>query len=205
MQNASSSDTPHVPTASNPVHHSSFWSFVLSIGIALALAAIIRLFIFAPYLVSGSSMEPNFQDYNYVLVDRLTYDFSAPQRGDVIVLKLPEEPNRDLIKRVIGVPGDTVVLSGPNPTVTIINTTHPDGVVLDEPYVASANFGGTTNTRYTLGPDQYFVLGDNRVVSADSRLWGVLPRSDIIGDVILRLYPFDEIGLFPAQARYQGL
>lgn len=205
MQNASSSDPS--PVALSPVqrNHSSVWGFAVSILIALALAALIRVFIFAPYLVSGTSMLPNFQNYNYVLVDRLTYDFSQPQRGDVVVLKLPEETDRDLIKRVIGVPGDTVVLTGANPTITIINAQHPQGVALDEPYVSSANYGGTTNTRYTLGPNQYFVMGDNRAVSADSRIWGLLPRSDIIGVVMLRLYPFNEIGFFPAQTRYQNI
>jgi signal peptidase I len=147
-------------------------------------------------------MLPNFQNWNYLIVDRLTYDFQAPQRGDVIVLDLPQETSRALIKRIVGLPGDTVVLTGPDPTITIINAANPSGFVLNEPYIDPANYGGVTDTRYTLGPDQYFVMGDNRVVSADSRIWGILPRSDIVGRVFLRLYPFNELGILPAQARY---
>lgn len=173
-----------------------------SVIVALVLALIIRFFVAAPYVVSGTSMLPNFQNWNYLIVDRLTYDLSAPQRGDVVVLKLPQDTSRDLIKRIIGLPVDTVALTGAEPTVTIYNKEHPQGFTLSEPYISPANYGGTTNTSYTLGPDQYFVLGDNRVVSADSRIWGILPRSDIVGRVILRLYPFNEISIFPAEARY---
>lgn len=176
--------------------------FFGSIIIAVVLAIGIRYFVAAPYIVSGSSMEPNFQDYNYLLVDRLSYRFSEPQRGDVIVLDLPEDTSRALIKRVIGVPGDTVILSGDAPTVTIINAEHPKGLTLEEPYVAPEDDGGTTNTSYTLGENQYFVLGDNRKVSADSRYWGLLDKKYIVGRVLIRLFPFDEIGFFPSEARY---
>ena len=172
---------------------------VLAIGIAL----LVRFFVAAPYVVSGASMEPNFNDWNYLIVDRLTYDFSSPQRGDVIVFDLPQDTNRALIKRVIGLPGDTVVLSGTEPTVTIIDAAHPDGFTLSEPYLDPSDLGGASDMRITLRPDQYFVLGDNRRVSADSRLWGVLPRADIVGRVLLRLYPLNEINVLPGEARYQ--
>src|SRR5437868_4667523 len=87
-------------------------SLILYTVIALALALLIRFFIAAPYVVIGSSMEPNFHDYNYLIIDRLTYDFTSPQRGDVIVLDLPEDTGRALIKRIIGLPGETVALNG---------------------------------------------------------------------------------------------
>ena len=102
----------------------------------------------------------------------------------------------------MGLPGDTVVLSGPNPTITIINAANPNGMTLNEPYIDPNDYGGITDTRYTLGADQYFVMGDNRKVSADSRIWGILPRNDIVGRVLLRLYPFNQIGILPAEARY---
>lgn len=171
--------------------------------VALGLAIVIRLFIAAPYVVIGSSMEQNFQDYNYLIIDRFSYDFLQPQRGDVIVFNLPQDTNRALIKRVIGLPGDTVVLSGTAPTVTIIDAAHPQGFTLAEPYLSPENLGGASDMRVTLGADQYFVLGDNRKVSADSRLWGILPKSDIVGRVLLRLYPVNEIGVLPSEARYQ--
>lgn len=147
-------------------------------------------------------MEPNFQDWNYLIVDRLSYELGTPSRGDVIVFDLPQETSRALIKRVIGLPGETVVLSGTD--VTIINTEHPGGFTLSEPYLDAKNIGGVSNMRVTLGVNEYFVLGDNRKVSADSRVWGTLPRKDIVGRVLLRLYPLGETGLLPAKARYSN-
>lgn len=177
-------------------------SLLSSFVVAGVIALIVRFFVAAPYIVSGPSMEPNYQDFNYLLVDRLSYRVHTPERGDVIVFDLPQNHERALIKRVIGLPGDTVSLSGPKPTVTITNATHPNGIVLDEPYLDPADYGGTSDARYTLGPDQYFVLGDNRKVSADSRLWGILPSNDIVGRVLLRLYPLSEISVYPSTARY---
>ncbi|MBI5004465.1 signal peptidase I [Candidatus Kaiserbacteria bacterium] len=179
-------------------------SFFFYLVIALGVALIIRFFIAAPYIVVGSSMEPNFDNWNYLIVDRVTYRLETPQRGDVIVLDLPQDTGRALIKRVIGLPGETVEIKGPAPTVTIINDAHPDGMTLNEPYISPKNFGGASDMNVVLGKDQYFVLGDNRKVSADSRLWGILPRSDIVGRVLFRLYPFNGIGVFPAEARYNN-
>jgi len=177
-------------------------SFFFYLVIALALALVIRFFIAAPYIVSGSSMEPNFENWNYLIVDRITYDFNPPQRGDVIVLNLPEDTSRALIKRIIGLPGETVKLTGTNPTVTIVNASHPEGFTINEPYISQSNFGGSSDITVTLDENQYFVLGDNRKVSADSRIWGILPRSDIVGRVLLRLYPFNGLGILPEEARY---
>lgn len=168
--------------------------------VALGLALFIRFFVAAPYVVDGQSMEPNFADWQYLIVDRISYDIGEPQRGDIIIFDLPQNTSRALIKRVIGLPLETVVLSGQN--VTILNTEHPQGFTLEEPYLDEANLTGSNEMRVTLGPDEYFVLGDNRRVSADSRLWGTLPREDIVGRVLLRLYPFDKISVLPAESRY---
>jgi signal peptidase I len=170
--------------------------------VAVGLALIIRFFIATPFIVSGASMEHTFENHDYLIVDRLTYDFSAPQRGDIVVFGLPQEPSRDLIKRVIGLPGETVELSGAAPTVTIVNSAHPDGMVLNEPYLSPENLGGSSDMKVTLGANEYFVLGDNRKVSADSRIWGILPRKDIVGRVFLRLFPFNVISLLPGKADY---
>ncbi|MDR3571573.1 MAG: signal peptidase I [Candidatus Pacebacteria bacterium] len=194
-----------VPQFTQPVGREggeSYLALALYTIIALGLALVIRFFVAAPYVVDGTSMLPTFQNWNYLIVDRVTYDFSAPQRGDVVVLALPEDTSRDLIKRVIGLPGDTVVISGTKPTITVYNEQNKNGFVIDEPYIDPANYGGPTNITVTLGANQYYVLGDNRDVSADSRTWGVLPRQDIVGRVLLRLYPFNEIGIFPGEARY---
>ena len=169
--------------------------------VALGLALFIRFFIAAPYVVSGASMEPNFEDWHYLIVDRVSYRFEMPQRGDVVIFDLPQDTSRSLIKRVIGLPGDTVILKGQS--VTIVNDEHPKGLTLEEPYLDPANLGGVNNMTVTLEKDQYFVLGDNRRVSADSRIWGTLPRKDIVGRVFLRLFPLGDIGIFPAESRYQ--
>ena len=167
---------------------------------ALGLALVVRLFIATPFIVSGASMEHSFENFDYLIIDRVTYQLADPQRGDVVVFGLPQETSRDLIKRIIGLPGETVRVHGD--AVTIINTEHPGGIILSEPYLTQENLGGVSEMNVTLGKDQYFVLGDNRRVSADSRLWGTLPRKDIVGRVLLRLYPFTHIALLPGEARY---
>ena len=203
-------DTLHTPSADAPTpgashtpvsrETSSPRSLIIYTVVALALAFFIRFFIAAPYVVSGASMVPTFFDYHYLIVDRVTYGFEPPQRGDVIVLDLPQDTSRALIKRVIGLPGETVQLTGNS--VTIINAQHPKGFVLDEKYLDPNNLGGPTDIKVTLGGDQYFVLGDNRKVSADSRSWGILPKKDIVGRAFIRLFPFDKIGILPGTARY---
>lgn len=192
MQNISSPD----------VRNESVRSLLIYVVVALGLALFIRFYIAAPYVVIGASMEPTFENYHYLIIDRLSYRLESPQRGDIIVLDLPQDTSRALIKRLIGLPGDTVVLEGQK--VEIIDAAHPDGFTLDEPYLDPANIGGASHMRVTLGPDQYFVLGDNRRVSADSRLWGVLPKKDIVGRVLLRLYPFYDIGILPGEARFSA-
>lgn len=195
------SSEKYPPSSAPQGSGNSITSLILYTVVALSLAFFIRFFIAAPYVVSGASMDPTFEDYHYLIVDRVTYDLGEPRRGDVIVFDLPQDTSRALIKRVIGLPGETVVLSGN--AVSIINSAHPDGFTLDEPYIDPANFGGASNMRVTLGPDQYFVLGDNRRVSADSRSWGVLPKHDIVGRAFLRLFPFSELSILPGQARYE--
>ncbi|MBP9757282.1 MAG: signal peptidase I [Candidatus Pacebacteria bacterium] len=188
---------PQTPVASDT---SSTRSLVIYTIVALGLAFFIRFFIAAPYVVSGASMVPTFYDYHYLIIDRVSYGFGEPQRGDVIVLDLPQDTSRALIKRVIGLPGETVSLQGPK--VIITNAAHPQGFELDETYLLPENIGGPTDMSVTLGPDQFYVLGDNRKVSADSRSWGVLPRQDIVGRALLRLFPFDQISILPGTVHF---
>ena len=196
QQSDSSTNSPDV----SPQKDRSLFGYAL---FAVALALVIRFFVATPYIVSGASMEHTYENHDYLIIDRITYDISNPQRGDIVVFGLPQEPSRDLIKRVIGLPGETIELSGHGPTVTIINSEPPKGFTLDESYLTEANLGGTTNMKVTLGENQYFVLGDNRKVSADSRLWGTLPRKDIVGRVLVRLFPFNAISILPGKATYQ--
>ncbi len=201
MSEGDTQNTVQAPIERGPTEHpSSSKSLVAYTLVALGLALFIRFFIAAPYIVQGASMLPTFQDLNYLIIDRVSYNLGEPARGDVIVFDLPQNTSKALIKRVIGLPGDTVVIAGD--TVTIINDENPQGFQLEEPYLSRENLGGANQVSVKLGTDEFFVLGDNRKVSADSRIWGVLPREDIVGRVLVRLFPFGEISIFPGVARY---
>jgi len=186
--------SPEIPPASS---RSIFGYTVLALGLAL----FIRFFIAAPYIVDGSSMEPAFLGWDYLIIDKLVYDIKRPERGDVIVFTLPQDSSRSLIKRVIGLPGETVTISGSK--VTILNAQNPDGFTLEEPYVDPKNATDGESLERKLGPNEYFVLGDNRRVSSDSRIWGNLPGADISGRVDIRLFPFNMIVVLPGLMRYQ--
>ena len=177
--------------------------------ITLVIVVPIRLFVAQPFIVSGTSMDNTFQDGQYLIIDELSYDFHAPQRGDVIVFKYPDTPQatagqndvgKYLIKRVIGLPGETVIVN--ENTVTIKNAANPNGFVLSEPYVSSDLGTHQEDVTVTLSSSQYFVMGDNRAVSYDSRLWGPLPKSDITGRVFARILPPQVFGFFPGKSTY---
>jgi signal peptidase I len=132
-------------------------------------------------MVDGTSMLPGLKNNQYVLVNKLAYLFHVPERGDVIVFHWPVDTNKDLIKRVIGVPGDVIVID--NKTVRV------NGVLLNEPYIsAPANPAGNT---WVVPPNDYFVMGDNRQVSDDSRDWGFVPKSYIIGKAVFVYWPLN--------------
>ena len=175
-------------------------SLLIYTAVAISVALIVRFFVAAPYLVDGPSMEETFHNHDYLIIDRLTYRFGEPQRGDVIVFNSPASKGNTLIKRVIGLPGDTVTVSDTG--VMIANADNPKGFVLSESYITPENLGGASGQTVTLAPDHYFVMGDNRAVSSDSRSWGTLPGSNIVGRVMLRLYPFSDMRLLPGEARY---
>lgn len=161
--------------------------------IALIIVIPIRMFVAQPFIVSGASMVDTFQNGEYLIVDQLTYHFESPERGDVIIFRYPRDPSKFFIKRVIGIPGDTVKIQGT--TVTITNENYPGGLVLDEPYIEDMQPSGDLTE--ILGDREYFVMGDNRNQSSDSRVWGVLQEQNIIGRALLRLFPFSEADLFP--------
>lgn len=153
--------------------------------IALIIVVPIRMFVAQPFIVSGASMQNTFHTGEYLIVDQLTYHVREAARGEVIVFRYPKDPSKFFIKRVIGVPGDTINIEGS--TVRISNAANPNGFILDEPYVKSmAN--GTTITE-VMGDREYFVMGDNRDQSSDSRIWGVLQEERIIGRAYVRLFP----------------
>lgn len=158
----------------------------------------IRYFIAQPFLVSGPSMDPTFHDKDYLIVDEVSYRFEPPKRGEVIVFKRPGD-NKYLIKRIVGLPKETIELLGD--AVTIKNTEHPEGFALDQSFVV--NKKSESKTTIILDDKEYFVMGDNRPVSYDSRAWGGLPASSITGRPLLRLYPFNRIGFFPGDETVQ--
>ena len=161
--------------------------------IALLIVVPVRMFIAQPFIVSGASMKETFHNGEYLIVDQVSYKFHAPARGDVVIFRYPRDPSKFFIKRIIGIPGDTINIDGS--TVTITNESHPNGFVLNEPYIKSMRPGVTINE--TLGNREYFVMGDNRDESSDSRVWGVLQEERIVGKAFLRLFPPQTIGLLP--------
>lgn len=170
----------------------TWFDIVKFVLITAAIVLPIRYFIAQPFLVSGPSMDPTFHDKDYLIVDEVTYRFEAPKRGEVIVFKRPGE-NKYLIKRIVGLPKETIELLGE--TVTIKNTENPDGFVLDQSFVVNKKSESKTIT--ILDDGEYFVMGDNRPVSYDSRYWGGLPAENIVGRPLVRLYPFNKMGFFP--------
>jgi len=160
------------------------WEIFKIFIIASVIVLPIRYFLFQPFIVKGESMIPNFQQGDYLIVDEISYRFSDPQRGDVVVFKYPKDISQKFIKRIIGLPGETVEVKDGKVTIHKDNNSQ----VLDEEYLP--NPSGTIGTiTITLGADEYFVLGDNREFSYDSRAWGAVPVKNIIGKVFLRVLP----------------
>lgn len=169
-----------------------FWELIKFTIIALAIVVPIRLFVAQPFVVSGTSMDPTFYDGEYLIVNQFSYHFSDPTRGQVVIFRNPKNESVFFIKRIIGLPGETVVID--DTQVIIKNQKHPDGFVLKEPYLGTVSSGKMS---VTLNKDQYFVMGDNRRYSSDSRSWGTLPRADIVGTPLIRLFPLNRIGIKP--------
>jgi signal peptidase I len=162
--------------------------------ILLLILIPIRLFVAEPFLVYGSSMDPTFHSGDYLIVDEISYKISPPKRGDIVVFKPPYDDTRHFIKRIVGLPGETVQVDGEN--IIIFNTEYPYGLTLNEPYI---RFQSDKKVKIDLKNDEYFVAGDNRSVSFDSRSWGALPSSNITGKALMRLYPFDSMGILPGK------
>lgn len=174
---------------------SFFLDLVETLVIGISLFLVIYLFFMQPHQVSGQSMEPTLMNYDYVLTDKISYKVGDPKRGDIVVIHAPEAANCptgtgcDFIKRMIGLPGDTVEVKD--------NGIFVNNAQLDEDYIAddvttmAGNF--TRNRVVTLGADQYFVVGDNRMHSSDSRAWGPVTREDIVGRAFFRYWPASSV------------
>ena len=160
--------------------------------ISLVIILPIRYYVIQPFFVLGASMEPNFENGDYLIIDEISYRFNKPQRGDVIVFKYPNNPKQYYIKRIIGLPGEIITIS--DEKIVIKNKANPDGFALEEDYLSGVETNGNIST--TLGFDEYYVLGDNRGASSDSRMWGALKEEFVVGRALLRAYPFDKAEIF---------
>ncbi len=165
------------------------WEIVKIVILALVIVLPIRHFIFQPFIVRGQSMEPNFEHGNYLLVDQISYRFRSPQRGEVVVFRFPPNPSLRYIKRIIGLPGETVDIADGKITIYKENS---GAKILDETSYLFPDVITGGEVRITLDENEYFVLGDNRLgtLSYDSRRWGFLSQEYIIGRVFFRAWPF---------------
>ena len=169
------------------------WDIIKVAVVALVLAGLIRHFLVQPFFVEGASMEPNFENGEYLLVDELSYYFRSVERSEVVVFHYPLDTSKYYIKRVIGLPGETVEIK--NNAVTVYNDENPNGLTLDENYLPE-NLITDGSIKQKLGQNEYFVLGDNRLASYDSRRWGILPKNDIVGRVWVRAWPVSRAAVF---------
>ncbi len=169
------------------------------IKVALVVTVIvvpIRYFLIQPFYVKGASMEPNFYDNQYLIIDEISYRFRAPERGEIVVFRYPKDESQFFIKRVIGLPGETVTITGGKVYVETVGA--PSAVVLDESSYLPVDLQTSGEDRVTLGAQEYFVLGDNRAASFDSRYFGIVPKKDVVGRVALRGWPVNDVKTFSA-------
>jgi signal peptidase I len=181
----------------------NFFSFIFElikiVVISLVIIIPIRYFLIQPFYVKGASMEPNFYDHEYLIIDEISYRFHQPKRGDIVVFRYPLNPQEYFIKRVIGLPGEKVEIK--DGEVHIINKEHPEGIVINEPYLTVGTRSYSTDEEpVALGENEYFVMGDNRNASKDSRSFGPVNQSFLTGKVLLRGWPFNRVNVFETPA-----
>jgi signal peptidase I len=177
---------------------------IVKVVVISALIVIpIRYYLIQPFFVSGSSMVPQFHNGEYLIIDEFSYRNNAPQRGDVIIFRYPKDTAQFYIKRVIGLPGETVQIK--DEKVTIFDKgkkLYPWGLILDETGYLKKDDITKGNVDITLGDSEYFVMGDNRQASSDSRYWGPVDKKFIIGKVWIRAWPFNEVKVFSEKITY---
>jgi len=196
---SSEPSSPHIaPSPSIKIEKSFFRELLEFAIIAVVVVIPFRIYVAQPFVVNGASMDPTFKNGEYLIVDQITYRFDTPERGSVLIFKYPKDTTKYFIKRVIGLPGETVSIK--DGIVTVKNKTHPEGFTLSEPYIVHSK---SDSFEMTLDNDEYFVLGDNRSGSADSRIWGPMPTEDIVGRPLMRLFPLSAAGIMPGDERSQ--
>ncbi len=177
----------------------SFLSYIFElikiVAISLAIIIPIRYYLIQPFYVKGASMEPNFYDHEYLIINEISYRFDDPARGDIIVFKYPKNPQEYFIKRVIGLPNEKVQIK--DGQVIVYNKEYPEGAIMEETYLEENTKTYSANDDIIkLDDNEYFVLGDNRTSSKDSRSFGPVDRSFIVGKVMFRGWPLSRMGIF---------
>lgn len=171
-----------------------FFIELIKLGLfAIVTIFLVRYFLFKPFYVRGASMEPNFFDREYLIIDELSFRLREPQRGEIVVFHYPGNRSEYFLKRLIGLPGERVKVK--EGEIIIYNQENPEGLILQEPYLAPG-LRNRPDVSYNLGSTQFFVLGDNRNSSFDSRFFGPIEKKEIVGRVLLRGYPFNRFQLF---------
>ena len=186
--------TDHLPSPLKRIVN-FFLDFVETAVVALSIFVVVYLFLVQPHEIKGGSMEPTFNNNEYILTDKISYRFKEPKRGDVVIFKAPKNPDVDYIKRIIGLPGERIKIQN--------GAIYINGKKLSEPYIRDIT--SLTSTQYlqegveTTVPEGYFfVMGDNRTGSMDSREFGPIAENVIIGHAILRYWPLPALGLVPS-------
>lgn len=162
--------------------------------VSLVVIIAVRSYVMQPFFVSGKSMEPNFHDGDYLIVDEISYRIGEPRRGDVIVFQYPKNPKEFFIKRIVGLPGERVEIK--DSKIIIYNNENQEGLAIDENIYIPAGVATSGDVNVILKSDEYYVLGDNRNASADSRIWGVLEEHFIVGRAWVRAWPVDDFMVF---------
>ena len=204
-------DLSEPTVASPPPKKTSHWlrETLVVVLVALAAALLLRTFVVQTFYIPSGSMEPTLQIGDRILVNKLSYHLHAVGRGDIVVFRRPADENcggtpvADLVKRVIGLPGETISLSNTSPRGGYVEI---NGKRLNETWLPSSMQGTTApgpagpvynlSRPYVIPANDYFVMGDNRTDSCDSRYWGPIPRSLIVGKVDLRVWPITHIRIF---------
>lgn len=175
------------------------WDLLKTAIIVVVVAFAVKFFLLQPYIVDGNSMLPNFENEECLLVEKVSYRFKSPKRGDVIVFHPPGQNSINYIKRIVGLPNERIEIL--ENKIKIYNDKYPDGIFLDESYIPSSylTVSEKSDGLYTVGNNEYFVLGDNREHSSDSREWGNLPETNILGKAWLEIFPFKNFDLVEHQ------
>ena len=175
------------------------WEIFKVVVISLVIIVPIRYFLIKPFYVKGASMEPNYYDHEYLIINEISYRFDDPKRGDTVVFKYPFDQRQYFIKRVIGLPGETIKIS--EGKIYISNDINSEGKLLEEDYLLPA-MKTLGDVELKLATDEYFLLGDNRIASLDSRAFGPINRKLIIGKTLLRGWPLERMGLVTNKLEY---